>query len=191
MAAARRAVHRMCLTGILLVIATLAGSARAGAAELNRPLVQGEPPPDFTLPDTAGKPVSLSDFRGRAILLSFISCYTDTCFAPLNVFEALLVRFGPARLAALTVCAEVPAALSQDGFAGLRSRCSAGQTLLIDQEQAVSTRYFVTEFPTSLLIGPDFTVREVLPGLAALRDPTLSGRIELLAGQGDAPGLRP
>jgi peroxiredoxin len=168
-------------------MALLAGPARVGVAQPLKPLVQGEPPPDFTLPDTAGRQVRLSDFKGRAILLTFVSCYTDTCFAPVNAFEPLLAKFGRARLAAPTVCAEIPDALKADGYAGLIQRCSAGQTILIDERQAVSTRYFVTEFPTSLLIGPDFTLREVLPGIAALRDPALPGRIESLASEAAAP----
>lgn len=174
----------------LLGIALLAGSAPAAAQPL-KPLVQGEAPPDFTLPDTGGRQVRLSDFKGRAILLTFVSCYTDTCLAPVNAFEALLKRLGPARLAAPTVCAEIPAALKQDGYAGLLQRCSAGQTILVDEARAVSDRYFVTEFPTSLLIGPDFTLREVLAGVAALRDPALPGRIEALAGQAAPPVSSP
>ena len=187
MPAARRVRQARRWVTALLGIAIVAGSARVNAAEERKPLVQGEPPPDFTLPDTRGRQVRLSDFKGRAILLTFVSCYTDTCLAPVNAFEALLAKFGPARFAAPTVCSEIPAALKQDGYAGLLQRCSAGQTILIDEEQAAATRYFVTEFPTSLLIGPDFTLREVLAGVPALRDPALPGRIEALANQVAAP----
>lgn len=170
-------------TAALFALVLCAGAARAGATEAYKPLVQGEPPPDFALPDTAGRTVRLSDFKGRALLLSFVSCYTDTCFAAINAFEALLQRLGPSRLAAPTICVEVPDALKENGYAGLLKRCSTGQRLLIDETQATSTRYFVTQFPTSILIGPDFTVREVIQGVAALRDPALLSRIEELAKQ--------
>lgn len=161
-------------------LALLAVPERA-AADTDKPVIQGEAPPDFTLPDSAGRQVRLSDFRGRVILLTFVSCHTDTCFAPMNAFEWLFEKHGRERLAAPTVCSEIPEALKADGFAGLRARCSAGQTLLIDETQQVSTRYFVTSFPTSLLIGPDFTVREIIQGVAGLRDPLLPGRIAELA----------
>lgn len=174
-------------TAALLAAVLCAGGAGAQGAEARKPLIQGEPPPDFTLPDTAGRAVRLSDFTGRVILLSFVSCYTDTCFASVNAFEDLLVKTGPARLAAPTICAEVPAALKQDGYAGLLKRCGAGQTILIDEGQEISARYFVTEFPTSLLIGPDFTLREVIQGVPALRDPALLARIESLANQVRVP----
>ncbi|UVS77459.1 thioredoxin-dependent thiol peroxidase [Actinokineospora sp. UTMC 2448] len=31
----------------------------------------GDPAPEFTLPDSTGKPVSLSDFRGRSVIVYF------------------------------------------------------------------------------------------------------------------------
>jgi peroxiredoxin Q/BCP len=31
----------------------------------------GQPAPEFTLPDEEGKPVSLSDFRGRRVVVYF------------------------------------------------------------------------------------------------------------------------
>lgn len=146
-------------------------------------LVPGQPPPDFGLPDSAGQLVSLSDFRGKAILLSFVSCYTDTCLPSRNAFEDLLAKVGPARLAILTVCSEIPDTLRENGYAGLRERCGPGQRLLIDGRKAISARYLVSEFPTTIVIGPDFTIRELLQGLAPLRDAALRDRIEKMAGQ--------
>jgi peroxiredoxin len=175
----------------LLAVATLVAPVLAGAQGEYRPLVQGAAPPDFTLPDTAGRAVSLSDFRGRAILLSFVSCYADTCFEPVNAFEALFRRVGPARLAVLSVCTEVPEALARDGYAGLLKNCSGGQRVLIDQAGVAGRSFFVRETPTSILVGPDYTVQEVLQGVAPLRDPALAGRIEALAAQVNPPAPRP
>ena len=64
--------------------------------------------PDFTLSDTGGTSVKLSDFAGKVILLTFWSCYTDTCFTTVKVFEDLLARLGPLGLVAPTVCEEIP-----------------------------------------------------------------------------------
>jgi hypothetical protein len=168
-------------TAALLALVLGAGLARAAGPEAFKPLVQGAAPPDFVLPDTTGRSVHLRDFKGRTILLSFVSCYADTCFAPVNAFEALFQNLGPSRLAALTICAEVPDALKENGYAGLLRNCSGGQRILLDETQTASVRYFVTQFPTSILIGPDFTVREVIQGVAGLRDPALPSRIEALA----------
>jgi peroxiredoxin len=51
--------------GVLLALAV---TAVAGPAAASGPQV-GDRAPDFTLPSTAGKPISLSDFRGKQIVL--------------------------------------------------------------------------------------------------------------------------
>ena len=47
-----------------------ADRAQRGSARSAR-LQAGDPAPDFTLPDADGKPVSLSDFRGRRVIVYF------------------------------------------------------------------------------------------------------------------------
>ncbi|OSZ63882.1 redoxin domain-containing protein [Hydrogenophaga sp. IBVHS2] len=53
------------IAGALAPIATLAPLPARAAATV------GQPAPDFTLMDTAGKPVKLSDFKGRAVVLEW------------------------------------------------------------------------------------------------------------------------
>jgi len=171
------------LGALLLVLA----APRGVGAQSRKFLVQGEEPPDFALLDTSGRVVQLSEFRGRTILLSFWSCYTDTCFASTAAYTDLIERLGPLGLAAPTVCQEIPPVLAADGYAGLLKRCSAGQTILVDQDQRVGTEYFVREFPTTFLIGPDFAIREIVTGVAPLRDPAFHDRLEGLVRM--SPGI--
>lgn len=172
---------------LLVMLAVVSGAPYPGGAQVRRPLVQGQPPPDFALPDPSGRQVRLSDFKGRVILLSFWSCYTDTCFASLGAFTALIDSLGPLGLAAPTVCQEIPPALAADRYAGLLKRCSAGQTILIDEDQRIGARYFVTEYPTTVLIGADFTVRDLLQGVAPLRDPAFHAKLEEMVRAAGAP----
>ena len=53
------------IAGALAPLATLAPLPARAAATV------GQPAPDFTLMDTAGKPVKLSDFKGRAVVLEW------------------------------------------------------------------------------------------------------------------------
>lgn len=80
------------ILGWLLVLATTAALASAARAhsleELQKMLLDNEqyyqpedrPAPDFTLADADGKPVRLTDFRGKVVVLHFIyaSC-PDVC----------------------------------------------------------------------------------------------------------------
>jgi hypothetical protein len=61
----KRATARI-LSGMLLVAALgVVGGHEATALEI------GKPAPDFTLPSTTGEKISLSQYRGKLVLLEF------------------------------------------------------------------------------------------------------------------------
>ena len=124
--------------------------------------------PDFSLPDVEGKLVSLKSFKGKAILLSFWSCYTDTCFTSVRVFEELLKEYSARGLVAPTVCSEVPPALEKDGYAGLLKQCSTGQIVLIDKDKELTKSLGIKEFPTTYLIDRNYAVWQVITGVGPL-----------------------
>ena len=62
----------MRILSVLLVSAAMAGSLAAQQTPPKTTLKVGDMAPDFTLPSTAGKPVTLSEFRGKAaVVLAF------------------------------------------------------------------------------------------------------------------------
>jgi cytochrome oxidase Cu insertion factor (SCO1/SenC/PrrC family) len=63
---AKTRAGRVVLVGILLVAAVVAVGAHEAAA-----LEIGKPAPDFTLPSTTGGKISLSQYRGKLVLLEF------------------------------------------------------------------------------------------------------------------------
>ena len=126
---------------------------------------------DFTLPDTSGHDVSLSDFRGKVILLSFWSCYTDKCFTSVGIIRDLLEEFHEQGLVAPTICSEIPEVLARNSYADLLKRCGLGQVVMVDADRDIKRIYKVRKLPSSYLIGPDFTIHEIVKGTARLREP--------------------
>ncbi len=162
-------ILRAALAGFLCVAGICAPSLaaeRAGAGTLE---VGGEFP-GFVLPGVDGKEVALSDFRGKAILLSFWSCYTDTCFTAVRVIESLLQEYASQDLVAPTVCSEVPPALEKNDYSALLKRCSTGQVVLVDKDRKVTEGLGITEFPTTYLIDRDYTIWKVIQGIQPLME---------------------
>jgi cytochrome oxidase Cu insertion factor (SCO1/SenC/PrrC family) len=63
---ATRQADRSVLFGMLLIATVVAGGAHEASA-----LEIGKPAPDFTLPSTTGEKISLSQFRGKLVLIEF------------------------------------------------------------------------------------------------------------------------
>ena len=100
-------------------------------------LSPGDPAPDFTLPDADGKPVSLSDFRGRSVVLY---CYpaagTPGCTKQACDFRDDLAALEATGFAVVGISPDKPAKLA-------KFRDAEGLTfpLLSDENRAVPTAY--------------------------------------------------
>ncbi len=99
----------------------------------------GSHAPDFTLPDQAGNPVSLQDFRGRAVVLYFYpKDDSPGCTAQACAFRDSYEVFKEADAEVIGVSADT--ATSHTGFA---SRHQLPFILLSDTDNAVRQRYGV------------------------------------------------
>jgi len=71
----RKKIFPMAVAWIMVALFVFAGRAQAGTdprdamgiVKIEKP----EPAPDFTLKNTKGREVSLSDFKGKAVFLTF------------------------------------------------------------------------------------------------------------------------
>ena len=165
--------------GVLLLGA---GAAHAEPSQTLTPVPEKPAAPDFSLIDADGERHRLSDYRGKVFLLSFWSCYSDSCFTAVRVIGEYLEEFRDKGFAVLTVCSEVPPVLAEDTYEGLLARCSEGQTVLIDGDRAVTDRYrlHTSSMPVSFLVGSDFIVREIVSGPQRLHAPAFRKKIMML-----------
>jgi peroxiredoxin Q/BCP len=77
-------------------------------------LTAGDPAPDFTLPDADGKPVSLSDYRGRRVIVYFYpAASTPGCTKQACDFRDNLSELGTAGLDVIGISPDKPAKLAK------------------------------------------------------------------------------
>jgi peroxiredoxin Q/BCP len=100
-------------------------------------LKEGDVAPDFKLPSTAGKPVSLRDFRGKQVVLYFYpKDDTPGCTKEACAFRDNLPKFG--KLDAVVLGVSTDSIESHNKFS---AKYSLNFTLLSDEDRAVHKLY--------------------------------------------------
>lgn len=149
------------------------------------------PTADFALEDSTGKSLRLSQFRGKAVLLSFWSSGAPASLDDVPALKALQQRY-PDRLAVLGVC--IPAAPccgdehehghdpahhhhDESGMAGMAgtehmrcfvqdavTRLKINYPMVADTKGAVSQRFSIEDLPAYVLIDAEGMVRRRFVG---------------------------
>ena len=100
-------------------------------------LSPGDTAPEFTLPDADGKPISLSDYRGRSVVVYFYpAAATPGCTRQACDFRDNLAELEAARFAVLGVSPDPPAKLAR-----FRDAQGLPFPLLSDVDRSVLTAY--------------------------------------------------
>jgi peroxiredoxin len=112
------------------------------------PAVQGEPAPDFTFTDQAGKQYSLADFRGKVVLVNFWATWCPPCVEEMPSMEQLQRRMAqrPFVILALSV---------DDSWERVNRFMNAnGLTLPVydDFDKKISTLYGSFKYPETYIV---------------------------------------
>jgi peroxiredoxin len=135
----------------------------------------GKPAPDFHLTDMDGKSVSLSDFRGKAVILNFWATWCPFCQAERPTIQQIYQEWQSKGLVVLTIdiinsrTTETPANL-----ADFMQKNGYSFPVLLDENRTATKSYFVIQTPTNVLIDKDGIIREIsagsYPSKAAMED---------------------
>jgi peroxiredoxin len=163
---------------------------------------------DFTLQDSDGKPIRLSQFRGKAVLLSFWSPDAPASLDDVTALRTLQQREGD-RLAVLGVCippADCRAGGHQhshvhhhdDGSSGAGvelsdiqaqvrqavARLKINYPMLLDREAAIAPRFSIQELPAYIIINGEGKVCRRVVGFRT--EQALTAMVEEMNGGGRA-----
>jgi peroxiredoxin len=135
-----------------LVLAALTGPS-TGLATIH----YDAPPPNFAFPTDHGT-TSLSDLRGRVVVIDFWASWCHVCTAELKEFVRARETFGN-RVAVVTISAERP-----DVAARYLRLANIALPLVEDLEGAVFHIYSVSAIPVTLVLAPSGSVSYVSIG---------------------------
>ena len=127
-----------------LVCAAIAALVVIGC---QRSAESGPTAPDFALQDLSDQPVSLSDFRGKVVLLDFWASWCAPCRKELPAIEKLHRAYGEKGLVVLAVNSEADKVASafvrQEGYTF---------TVLTDSRGSVFDDYAVSSIPVTVVV---------------------------------------
>jgi len=141
------------LTGILLVIGAIIAGCSSTANE-------GVPASDFTLPNLNGEQMSLSDFQGRPVLLTFWSIDCPHCRIQLPYLMQAYEEYSSFGLMVLGVNVG-DSASRVEGFVGDNN---VSIPVLLDGGMEISRAYHIPGVPTNFLIDRQGIIQEFRPG---------------------------
>ena len=134
-----------------LALAALILFAGKPAAEQSKPVLQiGDAALDFELKDLGGRPVSLQQMRGQAVLINFWASWCAPCRAEMPVLQKAASQYA-GRLVVLGVNYEESQATAQ-AFA---REVGISFPVLLDSNGDAADLYRVRGYPTSFFITAD------------------------------------
>lgn len=147
--------RRLFLSAIVIVLVVLL--AALAAQQFAKPSNTGSPAPDFTLTTVDGAPLTLSEFRGRPVLLEFMSTTCEFCQRFVDDTLVPLHRDYPS-LVILSIDINREGDDLATGNARIQAfRATHNATWLyaLDVTRGVSTTYSITGTPTHFVIDRD------------------------------------
>jgi peroxiredoxin len=105
---------------------------------------------DFTLQDLKGKPVKLSDLRGKVVLVNFWATWCPPCRKEMPALDALYARFQPQGLVVLSISDEDLAKV-----APFIAKAGYRPTVLLDPGSTVHQQFHVEGIPKSFVFDRD------------------------------------
>ncbi len=148
--------------GMAAAVALTAGALIASTAHVDSGLPVGRPAPDFTVTDSNGDPVSLSDFAGRTVVLEWMneSCpFVRKHYAqPPGNMQGLQADADADGTVWLTVISSAPGKQGYvDGPAAnqwAEERGASPAHVLLDADGALGRLYQAKTTPQMFIIGP-------------------------------------
>jgi peroxiredoxin len=170
----------------LFIGAILLGSVWIAASRVENPIGGSSAPPNpqvgftvpgFTLDSLSGDSITLTDLRGKVVVLNFWASWCPPCRAEMPAMNAVYEKFRDQGLVVLGVNTTY-----QDSEANARAAIQEwGLTfpIVFDRNGATGRQYHVQAMPTTFFIGRDGMIRDIVFG-GPMSEALIASKIEQL-----------
>lgn len=142
----KRSIHKKIFLAFSCLIFLFILHASAYAAE-----EEGMVAPNFTLKNLNGEEISLSEFRGKYVLVNFWATWCGPCKIEMPSLESLYQRFKNKNFALLAISNDMFGATIVKPFVKANN---LHFPILLDQRLKASNAFGVTSLPSTFMIDP-------------------------------------
>ena len=134
---------------VLVIILSLTLNDSAFEFSNQVDIASGTPAPDFTFPGLDEKMVSLSDYRGKVVLVNIWATWCPPCVEEMPSMEKLYRKFKGQNFEILAVSIDEP---GLEAVAPFMKKSNLTFPALIDSEGTIKAVYGVTGIPESFIV---------------------------------------
>lgn len=164
------------ITGLLVLLA-LKGKIPFFQSTEGPPVQVGLPGPDFTLPGLGGDMVSLSDFKGKVVLVNIWATWCPSCVEEMDSMQRLYERFKRKDFEILAVSVD---SLGKSVVAPFMEQYKLTFPALLDPAGTVQIAYQTRGVPESFLIDKKGLLVKKIIGPRDWVDPGIQTTIDKL-----------
>ena len=168
--------------GLFLLIGAVAYMVSTTTSRTSRevvqPVIAGGLAPAFQLEDTNGNQVSLSDLRGKVVLVNFWATWCPPCIEEMPSMEMLNKVMAGYDFVMLAINTEEN---GRSAVADFLKKTPYNFPVLYDDKGVVQKRYGVFKFPESFIVGKDGIVAEKIIGPLDWSSPRTIAHLKNLA----------
>lgn len=157
-----------------LILALALGAATATSALADARV--GEAAPAFTLPDAAGRTVTLESLRGRVVVLDFTASWCTACRTALPELEALGTRYAARGVTVVTVAIDAD---PKDADRFLTEVVpNSTMTVLYDTTARLLSRFGASGMPAHYVLDREGVIRFVSAGFTPDRMAAIAAAVD-------------
>jgi peroxiredoxin len=177
------ALGALALAGLVALI--LSGGAVVAKNPQTLTAVPGRPPaPDFDLRDPDGKPVRLSDFQGKPLIVNFWATWCPPCREEMPSMQRAHEALAKDGIGLIAINVGEDA----DTVAQFVASAQVEFPLPLDEASDVVTRYPVRGLPTTFVVDPQGRLAYVATGGREWDDPALLAQVRALRDESGTTG---